>query len=181
MMSQNTPKKILNTRGFTLIELILGMLIVVATLGFLAQTLYSQSQVYSRIRNQSEATPELDFAFRSIKSDLLHIGDSGLVDVSTNSIKYFNASGEQVLLELVARDGKYNNEKNGETLVQDVDDFTLNYYDAAGDELNLASSSVSDVKRIKVEINKNQTKEGGGSKYSAVIVPRSFLGFSDYQ
>lgn len=174
-------KKLCRQEGFSLIDMVLGMALISIMMGVSAEVLISQTKVAQKVKNQAQATPELGYALSKLSYDILHLSDGKLIDISSNSIEYYDMDGNHIQFALDSVDGELALMRNTDPVITDVDDFSLDYFDEAGNSLTADVSSIADVRRVKFTITKNQTKNGGGSKYSTLIIPRSFIGYTNYQ
>lgn len=169
-----------NSRGFTLVELLLSVTIAGLILGVASETMMRQAETYDFIASRKNTVADLRFAMNRLSDELLLIETSDLQSISGSSISFTDQNGSQVSVSLVADGDGSDLYWGNDLLAEDVTSLSFEYQNGAGTTLEATEDSIEDVRRIKVTM----TGGKGGSKditMSTTVVPRSFIGYSNYQ
>lgn len=167
-------------------DLVLSVAVAGIIFGVATNVLHNQAQNYAFIKNRQVAAGDLRQALHLIKEELIKIETADIQDISSTKIEYVDETGSNTSFKLVTDgDKKHIYKGTYDKLLVDVAEFELTYYDANGLELSLLpddiANSITSLQRIDVKIVLNAKGSGGTLKATTIIIPRVFLGYSNYQ
>jgi|APSaa5957512576_1039674.scaffolds.fasta_scaffold154687_1 prepilin-type N-terminal cleavage/methylation domain-containing protein len=174
-------KRLKNKKGFTLIELLLSLVVSGIILGIASETMISQADTFSFISNRKNTIADIRQALTHISYDIKRVDAEDITDISSSNISFTNEEGAATSYKLDADGENLAIYKGSDILIPNVEDFTVNYYDENGDELDADADQIEFVKRIKFTIETKANAEEGNITLSTLIVPRSFLGYNNFQ
>ncbi len=181
MFIKTIGTKLQNNRGFTLVELLLSIVIAGAIFGLAAETLIQQAETYSFITGRKTTVNDLRHAMNTMSYELMRIEEGDITEIADNSISFTNSNGELTSYNLNSYEGTMAVYAGADVLVPNVENFTIEYQDGEGTVLEAAPDAVDDVKRIKLTITTEPVGNEESMTVSTTIIPRDFLGYSNYQ
>lgn len=169
------------SRGFTILELILTLLIISLVLGVASEVMMKQADAYSLVNNRKSVLHDTRSALHRIKSELEKIDSTDLQTVSGTSLTFYDDLG-------VLRDYTLNSSGgtlgvfSGPTLVVgQLKNFWIDYFDASGTFLTPGPGVAGLVRRMIFNFQ-TQPKDGEGSLMLTMqVVPRDFLGYTNFE
>ena len=170
-----------NQKGFTLTELILSMLIVSSIIGVAAETMISQAETYSFISNRKNTLADVRVALNQISYDIKRVDTDDISDITSSAIEFTDDEGNDTSYKLDTDGETLAIYKGEDVLLPNIEDFTITYYDEEGNELDADDEQIENVKRIQFTIETSEQAGEGNVTLSTMIIPRSFLGYSNYQ
>ena len=167
-------------------EIILSLTVAGVMFGMVSNILLDQVQSSSFVSDHQTNITDVRQTLNVMTDELQHIGTGDLIDISSSRIEFYDSSGNVTSYELGA-DGSelaiYRG--NDDVLLPNVSDFNIEYQDADGNTLSTTpdqlSASISDTRRIKLSITTASDQKGGSITIDSLVIPREFLGYSNYQ
>lgn len=167
-------------------EIILSLSIAGVMFGMVSETLLDQAQISAFVSDRKTTIADVRQTLSVMTDELQHIGTGDILDISASRIEFYDSSGTATSYELET-DGSdlaiYRG--NDDVLLPNVGDFTIEYQDEDGNTLSTQadqlSASIEDTRRIKLSITTESDVEGGSVTMDSLVVPREFLGYSNYQ
>lgn len=181
-MSRFVSKKhACNVRGFTLIELILSMLIMTAIFGITAQTMMSTSDSMSFISNRKTVVADVRYGVNKMTQELRLIDTDDLTSITSTRIDFVDASSGATNYRLATDGSRLAVYRGDDILIPNVAAFTIEYQDGVGNVLGADSAEIPNVRRIKLEVTTEPLGDEPSMTVSTLVVPRSFVGYTNYQ
>lgn len=179
-------KSLKNNNGFTLLEIIVALAISAIMFGLAAETLINQAEISSFISGRKTSIADLRHALGLMTDELQHINTADIIDISSTKIEFYDEEGNATCYELGA-DGSdlaiYRG--NDDVLLPHVNDFDIEYQDGDGNTLSLTpdqiATSIAETRRIKLSITTEPKGNKGTITLNSLVIPREFLGYSNYQ
>lgn len=185
MKSQGVTVNILKTlksqSGFTLLELVLSIVIAGAIFGIAAETMKSQADTYSFIANRKTSIADIRFAMSRMNDELLHLDSDDFVDISATKLDFVNQSGQQTNFRTVQNGDTLTLYYGNDILLPRVTDFSIEYQDGSGTPIVADADQIENVRRIKLSVTTDPVSNEGGITLSTTVIPRSFIGYTNYQ
>lgn len=155
--------------GFTLLELILVMTLVGILVSLSSNLFFYQINLWDRLTTHTESLQNSRHALQMLTRDLRQIeAADSIYQASEDSIRFKEINGSTVSY-------KFSNSqilRNGDLLINDVDDIQFKYYDNSG---NLISSPVTDPSQIStISIDMTTAAGEGALSLSTKVKPRNF-------
>ncbi len=167
-------------------EIILSITIAGVMLGMVSDVLLDQAQISAFVSDRKTSIADVRQTLSVMTEELQHIGTEDIIDISASKIEFYDSSGTATSYELEA-DGSNLAIFRGDddVLLPNVGDFDIEYQDEDGDALSTEadqlSASIENTRRIKLSITTESDVEGGNITLDSLVVPREFLGYSNYQ
>lgn len=188
-VNMNKSEKILNRMkkklgqqcGFTLLELVLSIVIGGAMFGLAAQTLMSQADTYAFIANRKTSIADMRFAMNKISHEILRLESGDIQGISATGMSFTDENGLATSITLGANGAGLAIYRGNDILVEDVSSLDFEYQDENGDILPADDDEIGDVRRIKVTITTEPKGDEGEISVSTTVVPRSFIGYANYE
>lgn len=177
-------KHLKNQKGFTLLQIIMGLVVGGLIAGLTSEILMGQAESYSYITNKKEALSDVRFALNRFTNELMRMQDSGDITGATASqIQFYDKDGSSVSysLQTDSSSGTLMLARNGESIVDNIDSISFQYYDSNGTELTNPSSSISSIRRIKITIATDEVNNQPGVTLTTSVTPRVFIGYNGFQ
>lgn len=170
-----------NQMGFTLMELILSIVIGSSIFGIAAETLMSQTGTYSFIANRKQVIADMRFGMNKMSQELTQLQDGELLNIAPSSIGFTNTQGNETSFSLQQAGESQAIYYGNDVLIPNVSSFQVEYQDGDGNVLIAGEDTLEDVRRIKITVTSEATENDNGITLSTTVVPRSFIGYSNYQ
>lgn len=173
----NAPHK---KNGFALTEVV-SILVITSLIGvYAAESVMKNIETYSFYSRRHLTQSDARHAINRIALDLRNLDSTDITNITANSINFTDDTGTPTNFRLDVINGNLTILRDTKIIMDQVDEFTIKYYDATGVELAAAVSNIPQVRRIGIEIKTPAANEEGQLSFKTVVVPRSFVGYADY-
>lgn len=175
-----------DNKGFSLMEIILSIAIAGVMFGMVSETLLDQAETSAFVSVRKRTITDVRQTLNVMTEELQHIGTGDILDISSSRIEFYDSTGTATSYELETDgDDLAIFRGNDDVLLPNVGDFTIEYQDEDGNTLSTQAdqlaASIEDTRRIKLSITTESDVEGGSITMDSLVVPREFLGYSNYQ
>jgi prepilin-type N-terminal cleavage/methylation domain-containing protein len=161
----------MNTRGFTLLELILGVVIMAITALAFAPLVEQAVGSYAVATTRSRAVHDIRHAMFQITRELLQVDAGNITGISATQLQFVDDLGANTDYHLNG-----NSVFRGNTLLApNVNSLTFTYLD----NLGAPTPVIADIRRIGVEMEVNAPGQGAVNLRSEVF-PRGFM-YTNFQ
>ena len=177
-------KYLKNQKGFTLIQLIMGLVVGGILAGVTSEILYTQANSYHYIADKKETMSDVRYALNRFSSELMRMQDEAdITGVSSTDIQFLDLNGSTVHYELDndADTGTMALFRNNVVILSHVDDLEFTFYNADGDEITGNAENMADIRRIKMQVTTEDLNGRPGVTLTTAITPRIFLGYNEFQ
>lgn len=164
-----------------MIELILSLAVVGALFGIASQTLIRQADTFSFIANRKTAIGDVRFALNRMSGELKHLETADIQDISATKINFIGRNGQATSFSLKTNGKNVSIFHGNEVLIPRVENFHLEYQDGQGKSLNPDPGEMPNVRRIKITVKTEPVADEGSITLSTTVVPRGFIGYTNYQ
>ncbi len=161
----------MNQRGFTMIEITLGMVILAITSVALAPLLSQAVGSYALSETRTRAVQDTNHAMTQITHELLLIKSNQILGISPTQIQFIDQAGANTDYHL--QNGSIF--RGNALLVPNVNALTFTYLDGTG----VATNVIASIRRIGVDLRVNAPSYGVISLRSEVF-PRGFA-YNNFQ
>ena len=169
------------SKGFTLIEIILTMLIITIVFGVAAEVLLQQADAYSYVNNRKSALQDVRYGMYEMKVELEKMQSTGLNSITSTAIAFIDDKGVGTDFHLGSHGSDMAVYHGTEILIDCVAGFGIDYYDANGLVLVPSSTTKAQVRRIKFNVSTEEQGSEGQINMSMQVTPRDFLGYKNFQ
>ena len=170
-----------NHSGFTIVEILLAMIITMIIFGIAAETIFQQANTYFFVSNRKSTVADMRHALNNISSELIHIESDDITDISSTNINFTDVNGSNSSYNIAMDGYQLSLYKGNAVILPNIDSFTIEYQDGLGNDLDPINDNIDGVVRIKLTVTTEGTANEGDITLSTTIVPRSFLGYSNFQ
>ncbi|MBF0492398.1 MAG: type II secretion system protein [Deltaproteobacteria bacterium] len=165
-------KKAKNQKGFGLLEITLGLVVVgIISLSFASLFGITIDQ-YSAITSRKEALSQARLAINRITEELLYIDSNALVSISSSNLSFIDTSGVATNFRTQTDAGILNLYRGNDLLAKNLSAFSLTYLDSLGAQIQ--DGNVSNVRRIQINLGVNASNNHGDVKLRGEVYPRNF-------
>lgn len=168
-------------RGFTLLELVLSIVVGGVIFGIASETLVRQADTYSFIANRKNSIADVRFGMNKISHELLRLETSDIQAISPTGISFLDENGQGASFSLGQDGSSLSVYRGNDALVEDVASIDFEYHNGDGEVIDAVDANIDDVRRIKVTITTEPKGDEGAISISTTVVPRSFIGYANYQ
>lgn len=173
-------KQLKNKNGFSLVELILALLLGVLFVGFGAKLVTDNIDLYTGMTARKASLADTRQAIDRMSYELRLVQENGITNISPTEIYFMDAQGQNTSFRLGTNGPALSIYRGNDLIVDRVSSFVVNYYDANGTEILPAPNTITDVKRIKLNIVTDEVNNEGNIVLSTMVIPRNFIGYSNY-
>lgn len=176
-------KKFSNQRGFTIVELVLSIAIMMLMGAFIVSFMGSQVKSMMFVADRSESLGDARYALNRISYELMRVDPTTEITSFTATTLYFrDDTGVNTSFRMDTMAGGIGLYRGTTLLVGHIDSFLITYYDSTGAALNLASApAASTIKRIRVKIVTANNQGEGKIALQTAVTPRSVIGYENFQ
>lgn len=175
-------KKHFNQHGFTMIELVLSVAVMLLMGAFIAEFMGSQTKNLMFVANRTEALGDARYALNRISYELMHVDPpTEITNFSGTALHFRDDTGSNTSFRMDTMTGGIGIYRGSSLLVGYIDSFTITYYDATGAVLNPATAAASDIVRMKVKIVTADNQGEGKMALQTAVTPRSVIGYENFQ
>ncbi len=167
--------------GFTLIELIFAIFLASSALFMASEILVDQVQAFEFVSKRRHASGAARQAMDRLTHDLLRVETADIQSINENGISIVDSEGQNVTYEIVNQNGTQSLYRGSDEVVPNFENFELEYRDEDGNVLSPDDSSIANVRRIGIRMTTSATANEGSVEMATTIVPRSFIGYQNYQ
>ena len=159
--------------GFTLIEVIVSLMLVgvLAAIGGTMLTEGIKGYIFSK--DCAEIAQKAELAFSRLNNEITRLQDV-TADSTSSSISIKNTKGDKTI-GLDNGKIKINDGINDDILIDDVNSFTLAYYDAGDNEYDewSVTNDIGDLSAIKIELIILTQLDGEPITFTTYVAPRN--------
>ncbi len=176
-------KRLSNQLGFTLIDLILSISIMLLMGAFIAEFMGTQTKTLMNVANRQEAMGDARFALNRISYELMRVDPATEITAFTGTTVYFrDDTGVNTSFRMDTIIGGGLGLYRGTTLLLGyIDSFTITYYNSAGAVLNPATATANQIVRMRVKIVTADDEGEGKRALQTAVTPRSVIGYENFQ
>lgn len=174
-------KSLKGQRGFTLLELVLSIVVGGVIFGIASETLVRQADTYSFIANRKNSIADVRYGMNKISHELLRLETADIQGISPTGISFIDENGQNASFSLGADGSSLAVYRGNDALVEDVASIDFEYHNGDGDVIDAVDNNIDEVRRIKVTITTEPKGDEGAISISTTVVPRSFIGYANYQ
>lgn len=178
---QKMIKRLSNNFGFTLMELVLSITIAGAIFGIASETMIRQADTYSFIASRKTSIADVRYALNRMAHEIMRLEAIDIRNISESEIEFVDDQGLLTTYNLGAHGSNLAIYRGNTVLVPKVESFEIEYQNGAGEALVPGADQISQVKRIKLSINTDGGSEEKNISVTTTIVPRSLIGYTNYQ
>src|SRR3989339_1235053 len=170
MKKKTTTHQYGNSKGTSLIEVILAMVISLIIILVIVQTLIAHLDAFYYVANRRSSVADARYALIVISNNLKNISPGTITDIQSSQFTYTESMGPTTFRFYTADSISRNND----VLLKDVNNFWFNYFDQNGAPLSPTVANIPNVRRIRVSIETKPHNDEGSITISAFVVPRDF-------
>lgn len=175
-MPYKTAKFPGNSKGFSIIELILYISLSAIILGVTSQIMRNHVDAYSFITNRHSALSDAGYALDRIVYELLRIETADIISIDGDSIEFVDKDNNPASFKLAANGSNMALFRGNELMVSPVQSFSIKYYDLNGN----VTAVIGDIRKFEVGIVTAPVASEGSITLSTMVTPRPFL-YENYQ
>lgn len=173
---ESLKKRLASLGGFSLVELVLYISLSSIVVGITSYVMVAQLDTYAFVSERQGSLADASYTMGRISNELTYVETSDLVNVDNDAITFVDTTGNNVSLALDNTGPTPTITRNGETLLDDVVAFTLDYYDIN----NNATTTIADIRRITVTLTCGDVNNQGNITLTKSITPRNFI-YANYE
>lgn len=170
-----------NNKGFTLLEVILTMLIMTIVFGVAAEVMLQQADAYSYVNHRKSALQDARYGMYQMKIELEKMKTTGLNNITGTEIDFINDKGVATNFHLGMHGADLAVFHGTEVLIDRVELFGIDYFDASGAVLAPSMATKPLVRRIRFNVRTAEQDNEGPINMSAQVIPRDFLGYKNFK
>ena len=181
---QHMIKKLSNQRGFTLIELVLSISIMLLMGAFIADFMGSQTRNLMFVANRAEALGDARYAINRINYELMRVDPKTEITSFTGTTIYFRDDtgvNTSYRMDTMVGAGGLGLYRGTTLLVGFIDSFAITYYGSTGAVLNPATAAANQIVRMQVKIVTASDQGEGKMALQTAVTPRSVIGYENFQ
>ncbi|MBF0104167.1 MAG: hypothetical protein HQM16_02460 [Deltaproteobacteria bacterium] len=167
--------------GFTLFEIVLSIVIAGIIFGVASETMIQQAKTYSFIANRKTTIADVRYAVNRMVHEIRYFETTDISSITASSMSFIDEDGQPATFSLSASGGSLAVFRNSDVIIPKVEDFDIEYQDGTGAVLEPVDGSITDVRRFKITVTTEPMDEEGSITLSTTVIPRSFLGYVNYQ
>jgi len=164
-----------NSKGFTLIELVIVILIIGIITGIVGSTLLGAIDAWTFKFNRTDLLLDGRLAMNRMVREIREVKNKAKVTTADPSeFSFENVGNVDITYSLSGTDLDRTEDETTNTLAEDVSDMTFTYLDSNGDtiETPTVAPGATDIRRVR--INLTLTKNGENVYLQSESVPRNF-------
>ena len=165
--------------GFTLVDAVLGWVVIGVIALTLAYLLQMAVDSFSMIASRKEALAATRYAADRMTRELLLIKSSDLLALSQTQIQFLDHTGAATDFHSAVVNGKIKLYRGVNLLADDLQSFTVKYFDASGIEIT-DYNNLAGVRRILLDLGVTSDNNYGTVSVRGEVYPRNFL-YTNYQ
>jgi prepilin-type N-terminal cleavage/methylation domain-containing protein len=165
-----------NQKGFTLMELVLYIAVMAILLGVTTRVLISEIGAYSYVSKRQSAISDARYALNRISSELIHLETADILLASSSEIQFTDTGGVNTSFKLDVDGDDQAIYRGAEVMISPINNFNLTYYD----QNNNVTTTISDIRKIEVEVITEPLDEEGEVSFKTMVTPRNFI-YDSYQ
>lgn len=170
----------LGKNGFSLLEFILvmifGSLLAIPT----AEMMINNFNSYVFTADNHATLANCRNAINRMVLELVELDSNSITDISANKIEFIDSDGNPASFELSVGPQSLTVLRKNIPIINNVDSFTITYYDGTGNELAPDPTHINDIRRIGLDIMTAPVGNEGQTAIHTTIVPRVFIGLMDF-
>jgi hypothetical protein len=174
-------RRLKNSKGFTLVEAVLGLVMGAMVLGVTSQTLLNNMDSYTFVANRKSALGDARYAMDRMSYELLRVDSADLVAIEPTRIRFTDDTGTLTSFRLGTNGDTLALFRDTDLLVDKISSFALTYLDNDGNTVAPDAVNIPQVKRIKITLTTEEVDDEGQITLSTTVTPRVFIGYSNYQ
>lgn len=166
--------------GFSLLEVI-SILVITSLIGVYAtESVMKNINNYTFYSKRHLTQADARQALNHMVLELRNVDSSDITAISATSISFKDDTGTPTNFQLSITNGELAILRGNKVVVDQVNDFTIKYYNDTNVELIADISNIPFVRRIGISIKIPTSDNGGEVAFKTIVVPRSFVGYADY-
>ena len=170
-----------NQKGFSLTEVVLTLVVGGILAGVSSQTMVNNMNSYSSMANRRATVSDSRQSMNQVAFELRGLTTSKIQEITPTRISFADSSGSNTSFRLATNGSTLAIFRGNDVLLDRIDSFVLNYYNAQGQEISAEAASIPNIRRIKVSLVTSPIASEGKISLSTTITPRQFIGFANYQ
>ncbi len=165
-------------KGFTLIESLLGMVMMSIVILAFASIARLSVDSYSLIVARKEAMSQARYALNRITQELVSIDPAAITAIANTSISFNDSVGTPTNFRSQSTNGVLQIYRGTDLLANNVSSFSFTYYDAAGNVIS--DGNISNLRRILVDMGVNSSNGYSDMKMRGEVYPRNYY-YTNFQ
>ena len=160
-----------NQRGFTLIEAILGSVLLGILAMSLAAFFSAGAETFSLVKSRNEAAEKARYAMQQIYGELMYLESVDIVSMNINNFGFMDAGNVETHLQMGIYQGQASVLRNNDVLVPNGQSIAFKYYDADNNE----TVNTNSLRRIEVTLVVQAEDNKNVISLKTSIFPRGFI------
>lgn len=157
--------------GFTLIEAILGSVLLGILAISLAAFFSAGAETFSLVKSRNEAAEKARYAMQQIYGELMYLETVDIVNMNVNNFGYMDAANVETHLQMGNYQGWASVLRNNDVLVPNGQSIAFKYYDAN----NIETTNINNLRRIEVTLVVQAEDNKNVITLKTSIFPRGFI------
>lgn len=165
-------------KGFTLVETVLGIVVMGIVMLAFASIARLSVDSYSLIVSRKEAMSQARYALNRITQELVSINPASITSIGSTNISFNDSVGSPTNFRSQTTNGVTQIFRGNDLLANNINSFSFVYYDANNNIIT--DGNISNLRRIAIDMGVNSSNGYSDMKIRGEVYPRNYY-YTNFQ